>query len=129
MSDKNYYESYNLTHDNSRILFMTDKFVNRFAQLWEQIFKNCFQYRFPNEFFFLGKLLTICRNCRSHDCQVITSGQSYIVLDTLVCTKMGRHGYENDSYGDVEKINFWRHLVAEIKNSNFTFYRFQINRK
>ena len=35
MSDKNYYESYNLTHDNGRILFMTDKFVNRFPQLWE----------------------------------------------------------------------------------------------
>ena len=77
---------------------MTDKFVNRFPQLWEKILKNWFQDRIPNEFSYLGKLLTICRNCRSYDCQVITSGRSKIALNTLVCTKKGRHEYQNDPY-------------------------------
>ena len=77
---------------------MTDKVVSLFPQLSEQIFKNEFQDRIPHEFLCLGKLLTICRNGLSHDGQVITSGLSKIVLDTLVCTEKGRHGYKNDPY-------------------------------
>ena len=98
MSGKNYYQSCNLTHNNGQILFTTDKFISQFSQLWEQIFKNGFQDPIPHKFFYLRKLLTICINGRSHDGQVITSGLSKIVLDTLVCTEKGRHGYKNDPY-------------------------------
>ena len=35
MSGTNYYESYNLTHNNGQIMSMTDKFVIPFPQLWE----------------------------------------------------------------------------------------------
>ena len=89
MNEKSQYESYFLTHNNDQILFMTDEFSNEFSQLKEKIFKNGFQDRIPHEFFYLGKLLTICRNGRSHDGQVITSGCSKLVLETHVCTKMG----------------------------------------
>jgi len=66
---------------------MTDEFSNEFSQLWEKIFKNGFQDRIPYEFFYLGKLLTICRNGRSHDGQVITSGWSKLVLETMYAPK------------------------------------------
>ena len=98
MSGKNYHASCNLTHNNGQILFMTDKFVSRFSQIWEQIFKNGFEDRIPHEFYYLEKLLTICSSGRKHDSQVITSGRSKTVLDTLVCTETGRHGYQNDLY-------------------------------
>ena len=60
--------------------------------------KTDFRIVFLMSFFYLGKLLTICRNGRSHDGQVITSGWSKLVLETHVCTKMGWYGYQNDSY-------------------------------
>ena len=55
MSGKNYHKSYSLTHNNDQILLMTDEFVSRFPELWEQIFKNGFQDRIPYEFFYPKK--------------------------------------------------------------------------
>ena len=64
---------------------MTDKFLSRFHLLLEEIFQNGLRDRLPPEFVQLGKLLIICRNGRSHDGQVITSGWSKLVLETHVC--------------------------------------------
>ena len=47
--------------------------------------------------------MTTCRDGRSHDGQVITSGWSTFALETHVLTKMGRYGYQNDPYWDITK--------------------------
>ena len=66
---------------------MTDKFLSRFPLLLEAIFQNGLRDRLPPGFVQIGKLLIICRNGRSHDGQVITSGWSKIVPETHVCKK------------------------------------------
>ena len=50
MSQKNYHESYNLTHANGRFSHMTDEIVSQFPPLWDWIIENGLREQVPCEF-------------------------------------------------------------------------------